>query len=399
VYRCSSQGATQIELDGATVPIDELEEFANSGTLPSYFLALPSTQQAEFRDNQEDFKTTLEAPIDIDLNEVETLTLDSLEPDDRDLLSELIPNLNDQKLREAARGLKAAGDGQRTIDFLRAFPEDVITPPNFIDTLITYASLLPQSNNPQQSPTSPTDQSLSFRQGVNGYTGTQDTWLSQEHPNRSFAKGHDWVVDDDTDDNFFDDFGAQGLIRFDGIFGTGIDQVPLKSTINQAELQLTLQDDIDFIFDVDFFVHQMLRDWNEDSTWNSLGNGLSPGSEYDAKPVAVFAGDNEPESNRIRTLDITAAVQRWATGESNYGLAVLPEIIDSNDDGIDVYSADDNRVNLRPLLTIDFTSPAEINDPISNPTDPATPAPEPLSILGTVAALGLGVRLKWRSSR
>ena len=64
------------------------------------------------------------------------------------------------------------------------------------------------------------DESLaetSFKQGTSGYSGTLDTTLNEGDPNESEGSGDDIAVD--LDDGAGDET-TQGLIRFDGIFGS-----------------------------------------------------------------------------------------------------------------------------------------------------------------------------------
>ena len=95
--------------------------------------------------------------------------------------------------------------------------------------------------------------------------------------------------------------------------------IPLGSVITQARLILELQDDVDTPFaNPDFYVHEVLVPWDESSTWNSLGNGLSVPEDLGDR-VATFLGDNDPSSDFGRSMDVTALVQRWSDGQANWG--------------------------------------------------------------------------------
>jgi len=191
-----------------------------------------------------------------------------------------------------------------------------------------------------------------FQQGINGYEGTQDTWVSQQNPNSSYGNNDTRVSDDDTANSFFSDFRGQALIRFDGIFGAGA--VPAGSTITKATLVLDIPDDIDTPFyNPDFYVYRVIRDWNESSTWNSLSGGLSVGQDL-GELVGSFLGDNVPDSETMRRINVTSVVQAWANGTPNQGLAVMPQIISGNDDGIEIRSSENGNVILRPRLEITY---------------------------------------------
>jgi hypothetical protein len=191
-----------------------------------------------------------------------------------------------------------------------------------------------------------------LQQGVNGYAGTQDTWVDQDAPNTSYGDSDIRVSDDDTANSFFSDDRGQALIRFDGLIGAaGAGQVPVGATIVRAHLSIQIADDIDTpLFDPDFFVHRVLVPWSETSTWNSLGGGLSGGEL--SSVVAVFSGDNSPDGDGYRRLDVTSAVQAWANGEPNHGFAILPEIISGNDDGIEILTSESGNPLLRPRLEV-----------------------------------------------
>jgi hypothetical protein len=56
----------------------------------------------------------------------------------------------------------------------------------------------------------------------------------------------------------------------------------------------------------------------------------------------------------MRRINVTAAVQAWANGTANYGLAILPQIISGNDDGIDIRSSENSNTILRPRLEVTY---------------------------------------------
>lgn len=71
---------------------------------------------------------------------------------------------------------------------------------------------------------------MTFQEG-SGYTGTKDTMLHGGNPGTSYAEDPEITID-------ADDGGreAQGLLRFDGLLGSGTDQVPAGATIHSATL-------------------------------------------------------------------------------------------------------------------------------------------------------------------
>ena len=136
--------------------------------------------------------------------------------------------------------------------------------------------------------------------------------------------------------------------------GTG--PIPEGSEIIDAVLSLQISEDTDSLFfSPRFFVYEVNREWEEDSTWNSLDNGVS-GSEL-GEFITSFSGDNDPDSDGLRRINLTQQVRNWINGTPNHGVTILPEIIDGNDDGISIWSSEKNNKLFRPRLEITFIPP------------------------------------------
>jgi hypothetical protein len=99
-------------------------------------------------------------------------------------------------------------------------------------------------------------------------------------------------------------------------------------------------------------LHRMLIDWNDASTWNSLGAGVSAnGVEAAAAPEFALI-PNVLDAWAI--FDVTASVQSWAGGQSiNRGWAILP----SGTDGWRSRSSEFATAADRPILEITFRTP------------------------------------------
>ncbi len=217
---------------------------------------------------------------------------------------------------------------------------------------------------------------IRFQNGQGGYSGTKDTWVGEHDPDTAHGQSTIVVVDDDTENSWFGDDVGQGLFRFDSITQPAVyegdpapTRVPVGATVLSATISLNLADDTD-AWDPDFYCHRMTRDWSEGSTWNALGDGLSPGADCDSVPFAVFQGDNNPDNDYHRSFDARDVVQLWVDNPgTNYGFCVLPErdkaaaphAADPDgdarfyDDGIEVRSSEEGDTPLRPALDIAFT--------------------------------------------
>jgi len=159
----------------------------------------------------------------------------------------------------------------------------------------------------------------------------RDTWIGEYDDNASHGGENTLVVDDDTENSWWDDYVGQGLIRFDDLFRGPVyegeptpTRIPTGATIRRASITINLESDTD-LWDPEFYCHQMWRAWDESSTWNSLAGGIVPGDDCDPAWFAVFHGDNNPDLEYHRILDATALVQAWTNGAPNFGFAILPE--------------------------------------------------------------------------
>jgi len=206
-----------------------------------------------------------------------------------------------------------------------------------------------------------------FREGINGYTGTRDTWINEDDPDQSYGDDKTRQSDDDVANSIFSDYQGQAMIAFDEILGQAGDAgtIPAGAKVIRAMLTLDVAEDVDGIFNPEFHVWEMAREWNEQSTWNSMGDGLAEDDlgEY----LGAFLGDNVPDSDTLRRVEITSAVQRWVDGAPNHGIAILPEIISGNDDGISIWTSEASNGLFRPTLEVIFEpgaprDPADINN-------------------------------------
>ncbi len=122
--------------------------------------------------------------------------------------------------------------------------------------------------------TTSTSSTKTFQQG-NGYTGAVDTEVRLLYPTTSRGNVATLEVDNDLIPN---DGYVWSLVRFDNLFGSGSNQIPVGSTITSATLTLNHYADGDY--GASASLHQMLVDWNGSSTWASLLMS-GPGVQFD----------------------------------------------------------------------------------------------------------------------
>ena len=190
-----------------------------------------------------------------------------------------------------------------------------------------------------------------FQNGKDGYAGTSDTVIRQDAPGTSQAGTTPIIIDLD-DNTAGGNQSAQALVKFDGLFGDGANQVPQGATITSAVLTVWTPNDANSHTAGTISIHKMLTAWNEDVTWTGLdGNGITLGTEA----ATLADGTQVPFAGGVPTLfDVTGTVQSWANGAANHGWALLA----NSTDGWRWYSSEflDDPTR-RPSLQITYVVP------------------------------------------
>lgn len=186
---------------------------------------------------------------------------------------------------------------------------------------------------------------LVLKEGVDGYTGTLIMAIGSGGPDGSFF-GDALSVDQDTGDYGNDGIG-QVLLRFGGLFGPG--GALHGATVHSASLRTATGSSTDGPVGI----FRMLVDWNEASTWNTLGDGVGVLVET-AVADAQFANIDNPGT---LDWDVTASLQAWAAGAADHGWV----FDNASGDGWDLFT-DLASEALRPQLTVDYT-PAPVPVP------------------------------------
>ena len=165
-------------------------------------------------------------------------------------------------------------------------------------------------------------QSVSFRQGENGYTGTRDTYVNAAAPTTNYGEDATVWVDGDRDGNTAGNQPSHALIRFDFIFG-GAAGIPNGATIDSAKLILHTSELPDSQSANTFLLHRVLKGWTEPgATWDSQTDGISS----DGADAILGANDSIIAVNRDEFLefDVTESLYAWMAGAPNNGWALLP---------------------------------------------------------------------------
>ena len=220
---------------------------------------------------------------------------------------------------------------------------------------------------------------LTFQEGVNGYSGTQDTMVrsnetaagagqSVNGDSRGLSFGNLDFVSVDGDDGSPGSKPNHGLIRFDNLFGNAAGQIKVGDTILSATLKLAVHNP-----GSGMSVYDMLATWSETSTWNSLVNGIqADGSDAASVALSTFGANNSSENipNGVLSINVTSSLMAMQGGTTNYGWAMIPFASGTN--GIDFYSSEYATLADRPLLSVEIV-----------------PVPEPETYALMLAGLGL----------
>jgi hypothetical protein len=211
-----------------------------------------------------------------------------------------------------------------------------------------------------------------IREGVGGYVGTQDTELRQFEPD-SFLGDRASVASDGSP-------ATHGLLRFERLTS---DHVPFGAMILDAKLRLYTTDPSSSQVQV----HRMVAPWDEQSTWNSLANGIDQINGVEAGIIDAWLVVTNDES--VVEIDVTAAVQSWVNGVTNYGWAFL----NTGNDGWSWASSEHAEADRRPALLVSYSYGDPICEIVQQPQSVTVQDSFPFTL--SVASRGSDLRYQW----
>ncbi|MHC4712023.1 MAG: putative Ig domain-containing protein [Planctomycetota bacterium] len=218
-----------------------------------------------------------------------------------------------------------------------------------------------------------------YQQGLNGYTGWDDSWITEDLPNDNHG---DWAS---THLQYYTQ--DRQLHEFD------ISDIPSSATVDEALLKV-------YVYQVDsgtpqISAYRLLKSWVEsevtynkaDSSTNWASAGLQSGTDYASSASATSSSIS---STGWATLDITDLVQDWVDGTyTNYG--VLLRLTTSGH--IRTRMAEYTTSSDRPKLEVTYTSGAP--DPVEVTTTSLPDGQEGVSYSQTLAATGGETPYSW----
>ena len=203
-------------------------------------------------------------------------------------------------------------------------------------------------------------QTVTFQQGVGGYTGAVD------HNVRAIgsSSAEDFWVDYPTvlGGTGTGDTHDSVLLKFDGLFGLGSGQIPLGARIKSATLQMVGGANTNRAGN-GAAVHAMTQAWNNTLTYAGFSSSMySPtgtaslgGTLIDNSSNALFNG-----SSTLVNIDVKSDLQNWSNGGTNNGWALLPYLNGTNGTSFRSNNAAD--LTMRPVLKVEYdTAPFNAN--------------------------------------
>lgn len=186
-------------------------------------------------------------------------------------------------------------------------------------------------------------QTLTFQEGVNGYSGTVELEIWAVSPNTCLNGNPNASSDADNDGG-----ESQVLMRFDDIVSAGEGRLLPRSTIHSATLIVSAFDEGTTVH-----LHRVLVPWKATSTWNSLVAGLTADGLEASKQKDGFTFGKISASTSAISFDVTDTVQAWVNGAANHGWV----FINTGGNGWDFYTSEFDDVKQRPKLVVEFTPP------------------------------------------
>ncbi|MBI1884633.1 MAG: DNRLRE domain-containing protein, partial [Chlamydiae bacterium] len=207
---------------------------------------------------------------------------------------------------------------------------------NASDTLIVSVKALSNTSN-----------TITFQNGVNGYTGSKDTRLWSKAADVNYGGETELFV------------GRQNYPELNSLIGFDLKSLPSGAKIDNATLELTVAQNGD---SATVEVHQVTTDWTEGTgccgkdgaTWtffNGTQAWTKAGGDFSSEITRTFTAEVAGQKVNV---DITALVQKWVLGTANNGLALT---LNQNNNYQFVYLSSQNAANIndRPKLTVTYT--------------------------------------------
>ncbi len=203
-------------------------------------------------------------------------------------------------------------------------------------------------------------------QGATPYSGTEDAEIRDNDPD--MPDGDDPTITVDQADGTTNDpvlglrtARAEGLVKFNDLFGDGPGQIPFGATIVDAVLEIDRTSNTVGTINL----HRMLVDWNESEVvWNDFSGEVDTDPDPGPGVPDVFIGGvladgteavEMPDTGQLTPGDpsiwnVTDSVQAWSDGQQNYGWVLK----NTSTDGYDFATSESGSP---PRLIIQYGEP------------------------------------------
>lgn len=217
---------------------------------------------------------------------------------------------------------------------------------------------------------------VTLREGLQGYSGTLDTYVQGSTPTTAYGNSSIIVVDE-----YFQGFPIIGLLKFD------LSGVPTGALVQSAQLTYVTNSNVQ---NSHAMLYRSLVAWDESTTWNTWGPhpGVNPGVDYVTTPTAFING--KPGSH---TVDVLADVRYWQ-GAPNRGWTF--RALDNL--GTTIFSSEHATAANRPSLTLRYAiltqAPAVFDPTLGGGARPLSDTPGQALDDATLAAIASDVAMR-----
>ena len=180
-----------------------------------------------------------------------------------------------------------------------------------------------------------TSTTVELQQGLNGYTGMQDTYVAEGRSSTNYGSDNEILAD--RDDGSRDELIA--LLKWN------VSSIPASATVTEVTMTLNVFNPTGNRYNFWDFE----QSWDENSaTWSNTNPENNRGSKV---------GNFTPTSTGTKTITLNAngraMVERWISGGANNGISIESN---STRNGIDIRSSEYNIQSLKPKLTVIYTN-------------------------------------------
>jgi hypothetical protein len=176
---------------------------------------------------------------------------------------------------------------------------------------------------------------LTFQNGVGGYTSARDTWIDSGAPNMSRENDSPLHVRNAE---------RWSLLAFDALFGDTPTQIPPTATIDSAHLDVFIATN-----NCQASLADIVVPWADTVTYNTFGP--TPGPQMTEDFSTPFAVVPTTLIGKV-SIDVTNSVKAWkATPAGNNGWLFVPT---GGTNDCAIRSSDENQAQLHPLLSVTY---------------------------------------------